>query len=66
MIDLNYARASLPYNVEKGQAVSLRIELPPVKDPGDYWLKFDMVCEHIDWFESAGSRILWKKFRVTE
>ncbi|MFB0565963.1 MAG: radical SAM protein [Candidatus Aminicenantaceae bacterium] len=62
LIDLNYARAFLPHNVRFGESVNLEIELPLLKIPGSYWLKFDMVSEGIDWFESAGSKVVWKKY----
>jgi len=65
LIELNFARASLFHDVENGKSAEIKIELPAPKKPGNYWLKFDMVSEHIDWFESAGSKVLWKKFRVT-
>jgi hypothetical protein len=64
LINLNYARASLPHKLNGGESEELKIELSPLKESGDYWLKFDMVSEHIDWFESAGSKVLWKKFKI--
>jgi hypothetical protein len=32
--------------------------------PGWYALKFDLVCEGIDWFESHGSPVTIKPFMV--
>jgi hypothetical protein len=66
LIDLNYARAFLPHDVGRKEKVTIQIELPPVELPGEYWLKFDMVSEGIDWFESAGSKVLWKKYHASE
>jgi hypothetical protein len=64
MIDLNYARAFLPESLAKGETADIDIELPAVAAPGDYWLKFDMVSEGIDWFESGGSPVVWRRLRV--
>ena len=64
LIELNYARAFLNKPLEGGQADILTIELPPWNQPGEYRLKFDMVSEGIDWFESGGSPTTWIPFTV--
>ena len=66
MIDLNYARAFLPRPVAKGDRVAVAIELPAVSAPGEYWLKFDMVSEGVDWFENGGSPVAWVPFTISE
>jgi hypothetical protein len=55
LINRDYARAWLPHHLEGGQQIELPIEIPAPDTPGRYRLKFDMVCEGIDWFETSGS-----------
>jgi hypothetical protein len=55
LINRDYARAWLPHHLEGGQEVDLPIEVPVPDRAGRYQLKFDMVCEGIDWFETSGS-----------
>ncbi|MCP5103937.1 MAG: hypothetical protein GY950_11190, partial [bacterium] len=64
LVDLNYARAFLKGNLAKKEEDILTITLPPLPGPGDYFLKFDMVTEGIDWFQSGGSPVAWKPFKV--
>ncbi len=64
LIDLNFLRIELPGSIEKNQKTKLRAVLPGTLEKGVYNLKFDMVCEGVDWFESAGSPVLWKTIRV--
>ncbi len=65
LLDLNYARAFLPRPLAKGDRVDVAIDLPAVHSPGEYWLKFDMVSEGVDWFENGGSPVLWIPFVVS-
>lgn len=64
LMDLNFARAFLPRPVGAGERVNITLELPGIQQPGDHWLKFDMVSEGVDWFEPAGSTVTWKKIKV--
>lgn len=64
LVELNYARAFLNQPLGRGQKDIIAIELPPWHQPGDYFLKFDMVSEGIDWFESGGSPVVWIPFSV--
>jgi len=66
LLDLNYARAFLPRDMAGGDTETISIELPALRDAGDYHLKFDMVSEGIDWFESGGSPVHWTDLKVTE
>jgi len=66
LLDLNYARAFLPRPMAKGDKANVPIELPAVNDCGEYWLKFDMVSEGVDWFENGGSPVVWVPFAVSE
>jgi Radical SAM superfamily/Iron-sulfur cluster-binding domain len=63
VIERDYARAWLPADLEPGRETQVQIEVPAPPTPGKYGLKFDLVCEGIDWFETCGSptvtRGLW-------
>ena len=63
-MDLNYARAFLNHDIFHGEKDVIEICLPALSQAGEYWLKFDMVSEGIDWFESGGSHVVWHEFRV--
>jgi hypothetical protein len=65
LLDLNYARAFLNRHLPAKEKEVLTITLPPLSEPGDYFLKFDMVSEGIDWFEAGGSPVAWKAFTVS-
>jgi radical SAM family protein/iron-sulfur cluster protein len=66
VLNRDYARAFLPQSVPGGSTVKICIELPAGLDPGRYLLKFDMVCEGVDWFESTGSPPVWIPYTITE
>jgi hypothetical protein len=55
VIDRDYERAWLPHDLAPGAAVDVPITITAPAEPGRYALKFDLVCEGIDWFESHGS-----------
>jgi hypothetical protein len=63
LIERDYARAWLPADLEPGRSADVKIDIPAPAQPGRYGLKFDLVAEGIDWFESCGSptvtRGLW-------
>jgi len=63
VIDRDHARAWLPVDLGPGRTVDVKIDVPSPARPGKYGLKFDLVSEGIDWFESCGSptvtRGLW-------
>ena len=50
-----YAGAVLPRDVEPGEAFELEMRLRAPERPGRYVLEFDMVSEHLSWFEDLGS-----------
>lgn len=64
LIDLNYARAFLNHDIANKQKDTITIDLPSTPKPGNYFLKFDMVSEGIDWFENGGSPVIWVPFNV--
>ncbi len=51
----DHARAWLPRTLDPGDTVDVSIEVPAPTGAGRYQLKFDLVSEGIDWFESCGS-----------
>ena len=55
LVNRDHARAWLPDDIPAGGAADVSIEVPLPATPGRYALKFDLVCEGIDWFEKAGS-----------
>jgi hypothetical protein len=63
LMDLDFARATLPRHLPAGESQEIAIEIPALPEPGRYALKFDLVNEGIDWFENCGSetttRPLW-------
>ncbi len=64
LLDLNYARVFLNKDLGYRKKDILTITLPPLSQPGEYFLKFDMVSEGNDWFENGGSPVVWVPFRV--
>ena len=65
LLDLNYARAFLNRPLSAGEKDVLSITLPAIEKPGQYWLRFDMVLEGVDWFASAASPVAWRRLRVS-
>ncbi len=55
LLNRDYARAWLPGDIPAGGAADVTIEVPLPETPGRYALKFDLVLEGIDWFETCGS-----------
>ena len=64
LIDRDYERAWLPAHLAPGAATRIPITLKAPAQPGRYRLKFDLVYEGIDWFESCGSAVTTKEFEV--
>ncbi len=51
----DHARAWLPQTLGPGDSIDVPIDVTAPDAPGRYVLKFDLVSEGIDWFESSGS-----------
>lgn len=66
LLDLNFARASLPRPLARGEGARMTIELPGLEQAGEYRLKLDMVSEGSDWFENGGSPVVWLPFTVSD
>ena len=58
------AGAFLPHDVEPNETVELEIVLQAPAAPGDYLLQFDMVSEHLAWFEDLGSEVVTHELTV--
>jgi tRNA (mo5U34)-methyltransferase len=54
----DYARADLPGDLEPGEAARVEINARAPAEPGRYVVEFDMVAEHVAWFEDFGSGTL--------
>ena len=55
----------LPHAVAPGETVTLRISARLPSRPGSYSLKFDLVAQHICWFEQYGTVPLTVPFEVS-
>jgi len=53
-----HAGAFLPADVSPGKAGEMEIVFTAPPSPGQYLLAFDMVSEHLAWFEDLGSEVL--------
>jgi tRNA (mo5U34)-methyltransferase len=54
----DYARADLPRDLAPGESARVEIEARAPSKPGRYVVEFDMVAEHVAWFEDFGSGTL--------
>jgi predicted O-methyltransferase YrrM len=41
--------------LQPGASVTLRVEMPAPEEPGEYELEFDVVWEHVMWFQDVGN-----------
>ncbi len=64
LLDRDHARAWLPASLEPGTQADIVIDVPAPDKPGRYRLKFDLVSEGIDWFETCGSPTTTRAFWV--
>ena len=55
LMNRDYERAWLPASLAPGARTEVPITITAPAKPGRYALKFDLVCEGIDWFEACGS-----------
>jgi tRNA (mo5U34)-methyltransferase len=53
-----HAGAYLPGDVAPGESASIEIAMRAPAEPGRYRLEFDMVSEHLAWFEDLGSAVV--------
>lgn len=48
-------RGRLPRRVAPGEQIRFDVTLRAPEQPGRYALEFDLVCEHVSWFEDLGT-----------
>lgn len=63
-IEWNYAGAGLDRNVRPQEAVTIQVTARAPNKPGKYHIEFDMVSEHVTWFQDAGSRTFVHELHV--
>jgi tRNA (mo5U34)-methyltransferase len=54
-LSLYHAGAFLPHDIAPGETIEIEISVRAPDSPGHYQLAFDMVSEHLAWFEDLGS-----------
>ncbi|HEX6190212.1 MAG TPA: DUF1698 domain-containing protein [Pyrinomonadaceae bacterium] len=59
-----HAGALLPGDVAPGEAVEIDIDVRAPQQSGNYVLMFDMVSEHLAWFEDLGSETVKQSIEV--
>jgi len=57
-VDWDYGRARLPRDLEPGETANIEFKVRAPETPGTYIVEFDMVAEHVTWFEDYGSQTL--------
>lgn len=63
-IEWNYAGAGIDRDVKPQEAVTVQLTARAPSNPGKYHIEFDMVSEHVTWFQDAGSRSFVHEFQV--
>lgn len=56
----------IPRAMIPGEGADLALEVRAPLEPGAYWLKIDLVAQHVCWFEQTGSLPLVLPLRVVE
>jgi hypothetical protein len=64
LINRDYERAWLPSDLDPGATTDVELTITAPEMAGRYALKFDLVSEGIDWFESCGSPTTTKALLV--
>jgi tRNA (mo5U34)-methyltransferase len=55
MLSWYHAGAFLPHDIAPGESAEIEIAVRAPETPGEYILVFDLVSEHLAWFEDLGS-----------
>ena len=63
-VDWDYGRAPLHRDLEPGEIADVEFTVTAPQTPGSYIVEFDMVAEHITWFEDHGSGTLRHELTV--
>lgn len=56
--------AFLPRDIGPGETVELEFNVRAPGQPGEYILAFDLVSEHLAWFEDLGSWLVKQPFEI--
>jgi hypothetical protein len=64
LINRDFERAWLPAHLQPGASMEIPITVRAPETPGRYVLKFDLVSEGIDWFETCGSKVTTEELVV--
>jgi tRNA (mo5U34)-methyltransferase len=65
-VEWDYARAELPIDLEPGKTLQIKLTARAPTETGRYVVEFDMVAEHIAWFEDFGSGTLRHELSVED
>jgi len=63
-LDWDYGRAALPRDLAPGDSAVLTFAVTAPGEPGLYVVEFDLVAEHVAWFEDFGSGTLRHRLAV--
>jgi tRNA (mo5U34)-methyltransferase len=63
-LDWDAGRAILPHDLAPGETAELEFVFRAPDKAGDYIIEFDMVAEHVTWFEDFGAGVLRHRFSV--
>jgi tRNA (mo5U34)-methyltransferase len=63
-VDWDWTRVALPRELKPGEVVELQFTVKAPRDAGDYIIEFDMVAEHVTWFEDFGAGTLRYRLAV--
>jgi tRNA (mo5U34)-methyltransferase len=63
-LNWNGGRAALPRDLASGESAELEFVFRAPDKAGDYIIEFDMVAEHVTWFEDFGPGVLRHRFAV--
>lgn len=61
-----YGRALLERDIAPGESARFSIQLQAPAQPGKYIIEFDLVDEHLAWFEELGSGVLRHELNVQQ
>lgn len=63
-VDWDYGRAPLPRDLKPDETADIEFKVRAPEKPGRYIVEFDMVAEHVTWFEDHGSGTLRLELEV--
>ena len=64
LMNRDFARTVLPKPIASKESAVIDFQAHAPEQKGTYWLKLDMVCEGIEWFESCGSEPAYQELQV--